>query len=282
MRAFEPVGRLLFAEGEAGTAQISVFGIPYDASTSFRPGARFGPEGIRAASVSLETFSPLQDAEVRGGDVADLGDVAGVYGGPERVLGRIEGATGEVLGKGSFPFALGGDHLVTAGEIRALADRHPDLAIFHIDAHTDFRESYMGEPLSHASVMRRCRELLPHGGIYQFGIRSGPREEFREGDYLSPTLEGLSEAVREIGARPAFLTFDIDAFDPSEAPGTGTPEPGGLTWREVAAALPLLSDLHWVGADVVEVAPPFDPTGRTAVLAAKLVRELLILFQRSD
>lgn len=281
MSVFEPTGKVLFAEGDPQSAPYAVFGIPYDGSTSFRPGARFGPEGIRQASIGLETYSPRQKREVETDKVADLGDVADLYGPAERVLAHIERASGDILERGAFPFALGGDHLVTLGLVAPLARRYPGLTILHFDGHTDLREDYLGEPLSHATVMRRCRDLLGAGRIFQFGIRSGTREEYEVADFLRADLTDLDEAIRRIGAAPAFLSFDVDAFDPSEAPGTGTPEPGGLTWREVEAAIGRLRGPEWVGADIVEVAPPLDPTGRTPVLAAKLMRELLILFQRS-
>lgn len=280
MKGFYQPGHLLFASGDPTRAPLAVYGMPFDGTTSYRPGTRSGPLAIREASTSLEFYSPKQGRELDPERVADLGDLEFPFGNPEAVLGRIDDAVTGLAKQGRFPLGLGGEHLVTLGAIRALARVHPDLSIVQLDAHTDLRDAYEGEKLSHATVIRRCQDLLGPGRIYQFGIRSGTREEFEAAAFLSSDLSRLEEAIHRIGNGPAYLTVDIDVFDPAYAPGTGTPEPGGISFRELEAALPHLTGPRWIGADIVEVSPGWDPTGRTPVLAAKLLRELIIVFQK--
>lgn len=253
----------------------TIVGVPYDATSSFRKGSRWGPAAIRHASDSIETYSPLLDR--------DLEDVPFVDGGDLDLEGlepaAMVRAVRRHLGPG-LPFLLGGEHTITLGAVQALAPRHHDLAVVQWDAHTDLRATYEGREIGHATVMRRILD----GGVplVQLGIRAGTREEFALArDRSLHTSRGVSlpdpllEALR---ARPLYLSVDVDVLDPSVAPGTGNPEPDGASYAELLEGLRSLSGHQIVGMDLVEVAPPWDPGGRTAVIAATLVREMLLLF----
>ncbi len=265
-------------------APLALLGVPFDGTCSYRPGARFGPAAVRDASWSLETYSPDLGADLDGPAVADLGDLELPPGSTERVLAAVADAAREVAGRGQRLVALGGEHLVTLPLVRVAAEQHPDLTLVAFDAHADLRDAYLGEPLSHATVIRRCAEILGPGRIRQFGVRSGTREEFawmRDRGSLGPaTAEGVREALAG-GTGPLYLTVDVDVFDPGFLPGTGTPEPGGLDWRGFSACLGAVlgSGRPVMGADVVELSPPWDPSGASAVLAAKVVREILVGLQ---
>ena len=254
---------------------LALFGVPYDATASFRRGSRFGPDAIRWASDSIETYSPVLDR--------DLDAVPFVDGGNLAVDGLDPAAMVETIRRelpACVPFVLGGEHTVTLGVVEALIPRYPDLAVIQWDAHTDLREEYEGQRIAHATVMRR----LLDGGIplAQLGIRAGTREEFALGRArslcCSPGVAVPRDVLDRLAGRPLYLTVDIDVLDPSQAPGTGNPEPIGATYHELLQALRSLASHTVVGMDLVEVAPPCDPTGRTAVLAASLVREMVLLF----
>ena len=262
-------------------AEIVLFGAPYDSTTSFRPGARFGSQAIRAESFGIETYSPVQDRDLEEIRVHDAGDIELPFGAPEPVLAMIESRTRGIVADGKIPVLLGGEHLVTLGAVRAVAARHPDLHILHFDAHADLRNDYLGNPFSHACVLRRCHDLLGDGRIRQFGIRSGTREEFAfmaAGHVVTErdTCATLP-AFRLPEETPVYLTVDLDVIDPSEFPGTGTPEAGGLRYRKLLAALlDVFARFRVVAFDLVELAPSLDPTGRSTALACKLLRECLL------
>jgi agmatinase len=261
-----------------GQPAAVVLGVPYDATSTFRRGSALAPSAIRWASQSIETYSPTlrRDLEeLRWTDGGNL-DVGGA--GPDAMVDAVKTAVAEV-GPGTLPVLLGGEHTLTLGAVQALARRHPDLAVLQLDAHTDLREEYEGRRLSHATVMRRVAEAVPPDRIVALGIRAGTREEFVvAGDYRawSPRLSVTSEVWRWLQDRPVYVTIDIDAVDPSDAPGTGNPEPEGIAARDVLAFVRRLSDLPVAGIDLVEVSPPYDPSGRTAVLAAVIVREAVL------
>ena len=261
-------------------ARIVLYGAPFDGTTSFRPGARFGPSAMRAESVGMETYSPYCDRDLSERAVFDAGDLELPFGNTERMLAMVEERTDAILRAGKFPFLLGGEHLVTLGALRALARRMPELEIIHLDAHTDLRDAYLGEALSHACVIRRAWELVGDQKIHQFGIRSGEREEFafaREHTALHPfTLEGLADTVRALADRPVYLTLDLDVLDPACFCGTGTPEAGGATFRELLSALKAIRSLNLVGCDVVELSPHYDPSGASTAAACKITREILL------
>ena len=265
-------------------AKVVLFGAPYDSTTSFRPGTRFGPAAMRAESFGIETYSMFQDRDLaEDAAVFDSGDLELPFGAPDRALDMIEARASETLDAGKIPFLLGGEHLVTLGSVRAVAKRHPDLHIVHFDAHADLREDYLGVKLSHACVLRRCHDILGDGRIFQFGIRSGTRDERRfmlDGHVTTELFSDttLPEVIKKIGPdAPVYLTVDLDVMDPSEFPGTGTQEAGGLAFSRLLGDLRrICKDLNVVALDNVELSPPLDQTGRSTALACKLLREELL------
>ena len=240
-------------------AEIVLYGAPFDSTTSFRPGARFGPSAIRHESFGLETYSPYQDRDLMDIQVFDSGDLELCFGSSEKALADIQDRAEEILKEGKMPLLLGGEHLVTLAAVRAAAGRYPGLHIIHFDAHADLRDDYLGAHLSHACVIRRCYDILGDGRIHQFCIRSGEREEFRF-------------AIEHTDFHP----FTFECLDPSVFPGTGTPEAGGVSFLELLAAIRKVSELNIVGADVNELAPMLDPSGVSTATACKVVRELLL------
>ncbi len=261
-------------------AQIVIFGAPFDSTTSFRPGTRFASHAIRSESFGIETYSPYQDKDLTDIRVFDAGDLELCFGNTEKALNQIQNMVSEIYQDQKTPCMIGGEHLVTLGAVREAARRYPNLYIVHFDAHTDLREDYLGEPLSHATVIRRCHDILGDGKIYSFGIRSGERCEFewaKEHTHLTRfDFCGLAEAVRAIGGAPVYFTLDLDILDPSEFPGTGTPEAGGVTFLQLLEAIRAVGTLNIVGMDVNELSPIYDPSGRSTALACKTLRELLL------
>lgn len=256
-------------------------GAPMDWTVSFRPGSRFGPGAIRGVSEALEEYSIYQDRSLEDIAFYDAGDLALPIGNAGGSLAVIQAAAADLWAAGHFPFFLGGEHLLTLGVLRAAAHRYPNLTVLHLDAHADLRSAYLGEEDSHASVMRRVLEECPGVSLYQFGIRSGTAEEFalaREKTHFYPfeVVEPLYGVCSELEKKPVYLTLDIDVVDPAFAPGTGTPEPAGITSRDLLDAVHLLKGLNLVGCDLVEVSPPYDQSQRTAILAAETVREILL------
>jgi agmatinase len=264
-------------------AKAVIYGMPMDYTVSFRPGSRFGPGRIREVSIGLEEYSPYLDRSLEEITYFDAGDLLLPFGNAARSLDMIGDYIRGLMRDDKFPLGLGGEHLVSWPVIREVYAKYPDLAVIHIDAHADLREQYEGEPLSHSTPIRKAAELIGGKNIYQFGIRSGTREEFqyaREQLNLYPfdVLEPLKKVLPELAGRPVYLTIDIDVLDPSAAPGTGTAEAGGITSKELLAAIHALaaSEVRVVGADVVEVAPVYDHSEQTQIVASKLVREILL------
>lgn len=263
-------------------ASIVLFGAPFDSTTSFRPGARFGPAAMRHESFGLETYSPYQDADLTDYSVFDSGDLELCFGSAEQALADIEHRAETILADGKLPLLIGGEHLVTLGSFRAVLQHYPDVHIIHFDAHADLRDNYLGAKLSHACVLRRCHDLIGDGRIHQFCIRSGEREEFcfaaRHTDMHPLTLEGLKDTVRTLreAGKPVYFTIDLDCLDPAAFPGTGTPEAGGITFLQLLQAMRTVATCHIVGADVNELAPMLDPTGVSTATACKALRELLL------
>ena len=210
-------------------ASVVLYGAPFDSTTSFRPGARFGPSAMRHESFGLETYSPYQDRDLMDIRVFDSGDLELCFGSSEMALSDIEKRAEEILKAEKIPVLLGGEHLVTLAAVRAVFNKYPDLHIIHFDAHADLREDYLGVRLSHACALRRCYELLGDNRIHQFCIRSGERAEFqfaaKHTDFHPFTFDGLKETVRELKEQkvPVYFTIDLDCLDPSAFPGTGTP-----------------------------------------------------------
>jgi len=263
-------------------ADIVIFGAPFDSTTSNRPGARFGPSAMRSDSYGIETYSPYQDLDLENKFIYDAGDLELPFGRPQPMLAAIEDAVAQIIADGKIPLMLGGEHLVTLGAIRAAAAKHPNLHIIHLDAHTDLRDDYLGERLSHATVIRRCHDILGDGRIFQYGIRSGMKEEFEWAKSHTKlekfTLNGLADVRYAIGDNPVYFTLDLDVLDPAAFPGTGTPEAGGVAFSQLLGAILHLKQLNVVGCDMVELAPNLDTSGISTAVACKILRELLLTF----
>ena len=266
-------------------ARVIWFGIPFDGTTSNRPGTRFAASAIRLESEGLETYSPLLDLDLEDAKIMDAGDVGLSIGDTPRVMAEIKEVTAQILADGKIPFMVGGEHLVTLPVVEAVYEKYPDMHIIHFDAHTDLRDTFNNNKLSHATVIRRIHDFLGDGRIFQFGIRSGTKEEFdfarvHNHVYMEPhTMNTLPEVIQSLKGKKVYVTIDLDCLDPSVFPGTGTPEPGGLTYREYQQLFTQLkeADLDIVGADIVELSPHYDPTGVSTVVGAKSLRDLSLV-----
>ena len=281
MTPFDSEGGIFMGSRRDPTGcRVGLFGVPYDGTTSFRPGTRFGPAAIREVSQGLETYCPQLDLDLEDLAYADLGAVDIPFGAPEPVVNAVQQATTAVLDLGLNPLMLGGEHSISSGAVAAVANQHPDLVLVQLDAHADLREEWLGARHSHACAMRRCLEILPSQTLFQLAIRSGTREEFtelEESGRLLPRIDALQQALAPLKGKPIYLTVDLDWFDPAVLPGTGTPEPGGFLWRDFAAVVDVLRGHRLVAADVVELAPQLDSSGVSSVLAAKVTRSLILL-----
>ena len=263
-------------------AKYVMFGAPFDSTASFRPGARFASQAMRTESAGIETFSPYQNRDLEEIPVCDAGDLELPFGSAERALDEIEGFVSRVMDDGKIPVMIGGEHLVTLGSVRAAAKRYSGMAVVHFDAHADLRGEYMGETLSHATVMRRVWDILGDGCIFQFGIRSGSMAEFEwaAGHVYTERFKALSieKTAEIISGLPLYVTLDLDVLDPSEFPGTGTPEAGGLSFGELSDAVIKLSGKNIIGFDLCELSPHYDTSGVSTAAACKILREMLIAF----
>lgn len=263
-------------------AKIVLFGAPFDSTTSYRPGARFGSSAIRHESFGLETYSPYQNKDLCDIKVFDYGDLELCFGLAEAALLDIEKTAAEILNHNKLPFMIGGEHLVTYGAVKAAVEKYPNLHIIHFDAHADLREDYLGATLSHACVMKRCYDLIGNDKIHQFCIRSGEKSEFefaRDHTDMHPfNFDGLGELVNELreAHTPIYFTVDLDCLDPSIFPGTGTPEAGGITFNKLLSAIMLVSKTNIIGADINELAPMLDTSGVSTAVACKVLREILL------
>lgn len=270
----------LGCDNEYGESGIVVFGAPFDSTTSFRPGARFASRTMRGESYGLETYSPYQDKDLEDYSIFDGGDLELCFGDTEKALAAIESYTTRVLRDNKRPVMIGGEHLVTLGAVRAVARKYPELKVIHFDAHADLRDDYLGAPLSHATVLHRVWDIIGDGRIYQFGIRSGERSEFQWGQEHVSTqkfnFEGLAEVVEKLQGQPVYFTLDLDVLDPSVFPGTGTLEPGGVSFMELLEAIRKVSQLNLVGCDINELSPVYDQSGASTAVACKVLRELLL------
>lgn len=277
--------RFMGASQRPGDSKIILWGAPLDETTSFRKGTSSGPEKVRLASYGLETYSPNFEMDLKDVQFFDAGDILLPRGNLERSLKNIESFAFGFLRQGKKILTVGGEHLISLPLIRAANKVFPELRVIHLDAHADLRERYLGNHLSHASVMRRVCDFLSPSNIYQLGIRSGTKEEFdfaRENiRFLSSNLVDADEILKSTELRecPIYLSIDIDVIDPAFAPGTGTPEPGGILPRELFEFIKKLKGLKIIGADIVEISPPNDVSDITSLLGAKIVREILFLLQ---
>ena len=269
-------------ESEYAEADVVMFGAPFDSTTSYRPGTRFASSAIRNESFGLETYSPYQDKDLTDYQIYDGGDLELPFGDPKDALRQIEEYVDAVLADDKIPLMIGGEHLVTLGAVRSAVKKYEDLHIVHFDAHADLREEYLGVTLSHATVLHRCHDLVGDNKIYQFGIRSGDREEFRWGkDHVTTckfNFDTLDEVVEKLKGKPVYFTLDLDVLDPSVFPGTGTPEAGGVTFMELLEAIKKVSALNVVALDMNELSPIYDQTGASTAVACKILREMLLLF----
>lgn len=277
-------GTFMGARSAYEAAGVVLLGAPMDWTASFRAGARHGPAAVRVVSEGLEEYSPYLDRDLDQCLFHDAGDIPLPPGDVGASLRAIAQAAAGIIDDGKFPLLLGGEHLVTWPVVQEMAKRHPDLAVVQLDAHADLLDDYLGLTWSHATVMRRVSEVIGPGNLFQFGIRSCTRAELayaRQHTRLAPVAGGdllgsLGESLSGLRDRPVYVTLDIDVVDPAFAPGTGTAEPGGCTSREILLAVHLLSGLNLVGFDLVEVCPPCDQSQRTALLAAAIVREVVL------
>lgn len=267
-------------ESEFDEADIVLFGAPFDGTTSFRPGTRFASKAIRSDCYGIETYSPYQDKDLEDTKVFDAGDLDFPFGNPQKVLEQIEEMTAEILDAKKTPIMIGGEHLVTLGAIRAFAKKYPELYIIHFDAHTDLRDDYIGEKLSHATVLRRCWDIVGDGKIFQFGIRSGEKSEFewakKHTSLHKFDLSGLDETLAALKGKKVYFTLDLDVLDPSIFCGTGTTEAGGISFKELVDAIIKIGKLDIVGCDMNELCPTYDQSGVSTAVACKTLREIIL------
>lgn len=279
--SFVRTDRLLWSLG-GESAPIVILGVPLDETTSFRPGTRFGPSAAREGSRALELYSLRQKRSLTPSDYFDAGDLTLPLGDVKQALSVIRGASREILQRGRKFLALGGEHLLTLPLVESMNDVYPGLVVVQMDAHADLRQEYTGNSLSHGTVMRRVIDTLGPGRLFQLGIRSADKAELEETEgktevHFYDVLEPLRALLPRLAGHPVYLSIDIDVIDPAFAPGTGVPEPGGIPSNELLEAIGLLKGQNVVGADLVEVAPAYDTTGQTGLLAAAIVRECLLL-----
>ena len=258
------------------TSDIVMLGLPFDGTVSYRSGSRFAPEQIRLASWGLEEYSPYFDKHLEDVNFHDAGDLEFPLGNTYKTLDLIQENVEDIYKDGKRVFGIGGEHLVTLPEIKAVAKFHKDLAIVHFDAHTDLREEYMGEEMSHSAVIRHSSKIVGAENLRQIGIRSGMKEEF-EFMKNNNTLATKYSDLDALKNKKIFITVDLDVLDTSIMPGTGTPECGGLTFNELIGWFRYLKDFDIVGADVVELAPDYDTSGASTAVATKVIRELLMI-----
>ena len=273
-------------EASFDEAECVIFGAPMDSTTSYRPGTRFASSSMRQESFGLETYSPYQDKDLEDIKVFDGGDLELPFGNTRKALDIIKVTTKTIIKANKLPCMIGGEHLVTLGAFEAVFEKYPEIRVIHFDAHTDLRDEYLGEKLSHASVIRRIYDLIGDNKIYQFGIRSGEREEFyfaREHTNLNKfNFTGLSKAIEECRGYPVYFTIDLDVLDPSVFPGTGTPEAGGVTFMELLEAMIVVSELNVVAMDINELSPVYDQSGGSTAVACKVLRELLLAMNKGE
>ena len=266
-------------DSEYDESELVLMGIPYDGTVSYRPGTRFAPSAVRENSYGLETYSPYFDDDLSEYKLFDMGDIDLPFGNTQRILDIIKENAKKAVFDNKILFSVGGEHLVTYPLVEAYYEKYKDdLVILHFDAHTDLRDDYMGEKLSHASVIKRIYDMVGQDKIYQFCVRSGEKEEFNfhtKGIFQEKfTFTKLEEIVEKIKGRQVYVTIDLDVLDPSVFPGTGTPEAGGINFHEMLDLIKILKNAKIVGADVVELSPHYDQSGISTAAACKIIREL--------
>lgn len=284
MRMNKNISTFIGCDKEYKDSNIVIFGAPFDSTTSYRPGTRFASSAMRNESFSIETYSPYQDKDLTDIAVFDGGDLELVFGDAKKALKQIKDYVSKVVSDDKIPCMIGGEHLVTLGAVEAVVKKYDNLHIIHFDAHADLRDDYLGQKLSHATVMRRVWDIVGDNKIFQFGIRSGDRQEFvfaKDHVYQNKfNFNTLEDIVKKLKGKPVYFSIDLDVLDPAVFCGTGTPEAGGVSFLPLLQAVTLVSTLNIVGVDINELAPIYDPSGASTSLACKLLRELLLLIHK--
>lgn len=287
--SFLNMGRFMEMESEYDESDVVVFGVGFDGTTSNRPGTRFASNAMRGEFYGLETYSPLLDLDLQDFNICDIGDLELSIGDTEKVLDEIYEETNKILNDDKFPFMIGGEHLVTLPAFKAVYEKYNDVYVLHFDAHTDLREEYNNNKNSHATVIKRIWDITGDGKIFQFGIRSGTKEEFnfalkeRHTYMETHTIDTFWKIVSTLGGKNVYLTIDLDVLDPSIFPGTGTPEPGGISYRQFEQIFKVLknSNINLVGCDIVELSPDYDRSNVSTIVACKILRELSLVFSEN-
>src|SRR5213076_27047 len=281
MRSVSP--RFIACHRSLSDARIVVYGIPFEGRVNLRKGADAGTLDVRVGSESIETYSPALARDLEDLAIADIGDCELPDGvSPREQLDAARQQIAAWWRPGLIPFMLGGDHTATVSVIEVLAPAFPDLRILHLDAHPDLREEFLGERYNYASALARVMDTVPAERVYQVGIRTGAREEYaRRRPHFYPAfavhpMDAIRTVLPELRGHPLYVTIDVDVLDPSEAPGTGSPEPGGLRVPELIEIVRMLGECRTIGGDLVEVAHAWDPTGRTGIAAAWVIREAML------
>ena len=263
-------------------SNITIFGVPYDGTTCHNPGTRFGPDSIRKVSNCLETYCPEIKDDLEDINYSDIGSLDIPHTNPQDVIELVKEITKWIVSKKNKPLMLGGEHSITIGSIKALGNIYKDLVLIHLDAHADLRDEWLGSKFSHACTIKRCSELINNNNIYQIGIRSGTKKEFKELKHLIKkedlnNRKYINSIQKNIRNKPIYITIDIDWFDPSLVSGTGTPEPGGFFWQDFLRVLDIIKTGNIIGADLVELSPKIDSTEISSIVAAKITRTLIML-----
>jgi len=267
--------KLYYSNSTLDNAQVIILGLPYDQTSSFLPGSRYGPEFIRICSENIEDYSPYQDKSLCNVRICDCGDVE--FDTKDWVL-KARTAVEKYINKKKYLIALGGEHTITLPIIQVLKEKHKDFSLVHFDAHCDLRDEYLEQNICHATVMRRVSDIVGLDNLYQFGIRSGTKEEFHfaKNSYKFDVLKPLSSVINNI-KEPIYLSIDVDVLDPGVLPAVSTPEPGGVSYQELIKALLLFKDKKIIGADIVEYNPLAASPYASGSTVAEILRELILI-----
>lgn len=277
---------IYYANSDENDSDVVILGIPFDSTTSFKPGSRFGPNAIRQAAEGLESYSIVLEKDIMNKKICDVGDIS-QYSNPEFMISEVYNKVKSFLSKDKFVIGLGGEHTVTYGIVKAYKEKFKNLAVIQFDAHADLRDDYKFEKFSHACVMNLIGKYIGFKNIYQFGIRSAEKEEYKIRKktnfypfhkYNSKDIIRIINESEELKNKEIYITIDIDVIDPSFAPGTGTPEPGGFIPIDFFEILYNLKKLNVVGFDIVEINPMTEISGITSLLGAKILREGILSF----
>ncbi|WP_195941062.1 agmatinase [Romboutsia sp. 1001713B170131_170501_G6] len=282
---FSYISTFMGMETSYEEADLVVFGAGFDGTTSNRPGTRFASSAMRPEFYGLETYSPILDLDLEDFKICDIGDLELSIGNTDKVLEEIYIGTKEIVNDNKVPFMIGGEHLVTLPAFKAVYEKYDDVFVIHFDAHTDLRQEYNNNENSHATVIKRVWDTVGDNRIFQFGIRSGTKEEFSfalkdNHTYMEvETINTFKDIINKLDGKNIYITIDLDVLDPSIFPGTGTPEPGGVTYREFREIFTILkqSNTNIVGLDIVELSPDYDSTNVSTVVACKILRELSLV-----